>query len=996
MTSLHNLVGNAKGIREALEAGADPDERDAAGNTPLHSAGWGADLDAVRALLAHGADVSARNQRGVPVLHEAARRGNTGVAILLARAGAPVSDHAGDDGSTPLHWAARDGDLELAKVLLERGASLEAVDRLGRTPLQWVLPRAGYSDLGEMTRFLLSTGAGHSLEDAIARGTREHVAHWLGRGTAPGARLADGGSALGLAAEKAAVEVVQLLIEAGASPNGEPFDARSPLVRALAGGHMEVVEILLQAGAGPEGGGSDGILPLDEHVERMRIHTPLRPGPCGELLIAHGARPTPQWAVVRDDPEVLAEALARGWDVDRLAAGDTALVLAAGADRPRMVAALLAAGADPRLAGKHGRTPLHAAAEPCESRTEVAKLLLDAGADPNARDGRGRSPLHVALEMVHSFCVSLEMVEVLVAGGADPELRDAAGKLPMEMDRPDFLHVDVRGDAAEVSRRRDAAVAAVSDLLGRAAFRRNADVNVAARLGERAARHPERLAIADPRRRLTFGELDRRVHALAGGLARRGIGPGDAVLLFVPMSADLYVALLACLHRGATAVFVDAWADRRRLDAAVRIAAPKAFIGTPKAHLLRLLSPAVRRIPVHLVAGRGLLSLRRYEAEGAAEATAVEGSAPALVTFTTGSTGAPKAAARSHAFLWAQHRALAGHLRPAEGDVDMPTLPVFVLNNLACGVPSVIPDFDPRLPSEVDPERILRQMAAEGVTTSSGSPAFYDRLGRWCARRGRRIPLRALWTGGAPVLPPLARLLASVADGAVGVVYGSSEAEPIAGIGAREMLAAMDGGAAEGICVGRPVPEVEVRLIRPADGPVALGEGGWAAWEVGDGEVGEVVVAGEHVLAGYLHDPEAERLNKIPDGARVWHRTGDAARMDREGRLWLMGRVKERVVREGRTWWPGAAEVRALEVDGVRHAAYLGMPDGRAVLCVETGRGRLTDAQREALRTALGPMPCDEIRALPRIPRDPRHASKTDVGALREVLGGATRGDAEG
>ncbi len=524
--------------------------------------------------------------------------------------------------------------------------------------------------------------------------------------------------------------------------------------------------------------------------------------------------------------------------------------------------------------------------------------------------------------------------------------------------------------------------------------------NIAARLAERAALHPERPAIVEgsgaSARRLTFGALDRRVRALAAGLEARGIGPGDAVLLFVPMSADLYVALLACLHRGATAVFVDAWADRGRLDAAVRAANPKAFIGTPKAHLLRLLSPAVRRIPVHLAAGRRFFPLSRHERASGMDAVRVEGSAPALVTFTTGSTGAPKAAARSHDFLWAQHLALANHLRPAEGDVDMPTLPVFVLDNLASGTTSVLPDFDPRRPAEIDPARIHRQIVEERVTTSSGSPAFYERLGRWCAETGRRIPLRALFTGGAPVLPPLARLLASVADGDVGVVYGSSEAEPIAGIDARDMLAAMDERRDDpahpgGICVGRPVPELEVKLIRPHDEPVVLDDAGWAAWEVGSAEVGEVTVAGAHVLAGYLNDPESERRNKVRDGARVWHRTGDAAWRDAEGRLWLMGRVGERVRRDGRTWWGGAAEARALEVAGVRHAAYLGVPDAtlgqRAVLCVETTSGQLADREREAIAAALAPIPADEIRPLRRIPRDPRHASKTDTAALRKLIG---------
>src|SRR5262245_1755010 len=96
------------------------------------------------------------------------------------------------------------------------------------------------------------------------------------------------------------------------------------------------------------------------------------------------------------------------------------------------------------------------------------------------------------------------------------------------------------------------------------------NANIAARLAERAERHPDRLAIAEARggskRRATFGELAERVAALAAGLEDRGVSAGDRVLLFVPMSIDLYVALLAVLHLGAVAVFVDAWAGRRRLD----------------------------------------------------------------------------------------------------------------------------------------------------------------------------------------------------------------------------------------------------------------------------------------------------------------------------------------------------------------------------------------------------------------------------------------------
>ncbi len=523
--------------------------------------------------------------------------------------------------------------------------------------------------------------------------------------------------------------------------------------------------------------------------------------------------------------------------------------------------------------------------------------------------------------------------------------------------------------------------------------------NLAARLAERARTHPDRLAIAEwrgPRvRRRTFAQLAHAVAGVAAGLTANGLRPGERVLVFVPMSLDLYILLLAIHHAGACAVFVDAWADRRRLDAAVRAADPKLFAGSARAQLLRVTSSAVRAIPHALIAG-GAFPAERLARARQSEPAIVRADDAALVTFTTGSTGVPKAAARSHGFLWAQHVALMRHLKLGVEDVDLPSLPVFVLNNLAGGVTSVLPDFDPRRPDRIDPERIVAQMEAERVTTTSGSPAFFEHLAHWSRAHGRKIPVRALFTGGAPVLPTLARELAETVAGEAHIVYGSTEAEPIAGIEARAMLEAMADGSREGLCVGVPVPEIELRLIRPHDGPVALDARGWEPWDLAargsrtaDAEaVGEIVVAGSHVLGGYLDDPEGDRANKIDDGIRRWHRTGDAAWRDEHGRLWLMGRVKRRVRREGHTLWGQPAELRALRVPDVRHAAYFGSPDPalgeRAVLCVESDAVPAT--LLPLLTAALAPMPLDELHVLAAIPRDPRHRSKTDWEALERAL----------
>jgi olefin beta-lactone synthetase len=264
-------------------------------------------------------------------------------------------------------------------------------------------------------------------------------------------------------------------------------------------------------------------------------------------------------------------------------------------------------------------------------------------------------------------------------------------------------------------------------------------------------------------------------------------------------------------------------------------------------------------------------------------------------------------------------------------------------------------------------------------------------LAEWKERGGRQLDLR-LWTGGAPVYPAQAARLEALARGGANVVYGSTEAEPIAGISVPEMLREMNGDdGLGGICCGRPIPGLGLKIIRPTDLPVELAATDWQDWEVVAGEVGEIVVAGAHVLGEYWNAPEESRRHKIRDGSRVWHRTGDAGRLDERGLLWLLGRIANRVDREGRFWWSMPAELRALSHPEITHAAYFGARDPagrtRAVLCVENRSGELSASERACLKRSLSPIPLDDLHVMPRIPKDPRHASKTDMEALRSLIG---------
>lgn len=398
-------------------------------------------------------------------LHKAVRAKYVDDAIAILRSRPHlVNRRDPDDGSTPLHWAAKGRHLELIDALIAAGAAVNAVDATGRTPLQWVTHHdtSRYDDRRPVIRLLMSRGAEHTFETAIRRGEAEHVAAWLRRGTPCDAPVAEQLSPLALAAEEGDSGVVRVLLESGAAPDGQPYDESTPLVRSIRGRRRDVVNMLLAAGADPECD-RNGVLPLDVVTEREY----------GDLLLMHGARPTPQWAVFIDDPQALTRAVAAGFDVDRAGLnGRTALHVAADLERLQMVEALLQKGARVDATDRSASTPLHIIAEQPwfggkPERRDIAKHLLAAGADPNARDERQRTPLHAALAGLRSHGVNIDIVEMLVDAGADPLARDADGLVPYECDRGE-LHIGP-GDAShvdEVVGRRDAAVREVERILG--------------------------------------------------------------------------------------------------------------------------------------------------------------------------------------------------------------------------------------------------------------------------------------------------------------------------------------------------------------------------------------------------------------------------------------------------------------------------------------------------------------------------------------------------
>ena len=392
-------------------------------------------------------------------------------------------------------------------------------------------------------------------------------------------------------------------------------------------------------------------------------------------------------------------------------------------------------------------------------------------------------------------------------------------------------------------------------------------MNVIELLRSRAATTPDTPAIIDARRGrsrvLSFAEVERASAQAAGLLHAAGLRPGDGVLVLLPMSAELYVALLAIFRLGMVALILDPSAGRDHIERCCALTPARALIASARAHLLRLVSPALRRIPLKVSVG---LPIPGTVPWGCIDRTPsfpavhpCDPAAPALLTFTSGSTGRPKAAVRSHGFLLGQHRALQQSLDLKPGEVDVTTLPVFVLANLASGVTSLIPDVDLRRPDAIRPARFVDQVRAHRPTRLVASPALLEHLADYCERRGVLLPsLHRVLTGGGPVFPRVLTKVTTIAPCAeIVTVYGSTEAEPIALL-ARPALdvtdrQAMDRG--RGLPAGLPVPSIRLRILRDQwgtpIGPYAVAE--FAAAGLPPGEPGEIVVSGDHVLGGYLH-----------------------------------------------------------------------------------------------------------------------------------------------
>lgn len=506
------------------------------------------------------------------------------------------------------------------------------------------------------------------------------------------------------------------------------------------------------------------------------------------------------------------------------------------------------------------------------------------------------------------------------------------------------------------------------------------------------------------RRTITWRRLEERIADLSAGMLAHGIRRGSRVSVLVEPGADLTAVLYSCLRIGAVAVVADAGLGVKGLTRAVVGSHPDFIIGIDRALIgAKVLGWPGQKISVQTLptVDRAVLGVTTSVAElmnegsqmrALAADTRAEDLDPdedALILFTSGSTGPAKGAAYTHRQASAMFSAVGEtlQLRPERGLVA--GFAPFALLGPSLGAPSVVPDMDVTRPGELTAAALADAVDALGSPAVFTAPAalknIIDTAGELTTEQREalaRVP--SFFSAGAPIPAPLLRQLRTLMPNAQSFSpYGMTECLAVAAI---DLDGIEEAGSGNGVCVGRPVPRVEI-AIAPVD---ELGRAADHAVTTA-GVTGEILVRAAHVRDRYLMLWRTTREAMRIEG---YHATGDIGHLDDQGRLWVEGRLAHVIPTAEGVRTPVVIEQAVESVEGVRRAGVCGVgPAGTqqiiAVVEMEEDHrpGRpaqpkpapheLEDSIRRTVRERTGA----EVTAVfttTTLPTDIRHNSKID------------------
>jgi long-chain acyl-CoA synthetase len=391
-----------------------------------------------------------------------------------------------------------------------------------------------------------------------------------------------------------------------------------------------------------------------------------------------------------------------------------------------------------------------------------------------------------------------------------------------------------------------------------------------------AAGHDARPALLCDDGAVSYAELRSRAGSVAAALRAEGVRPGDRVGLLLPNGTTAVAALFAIWRVGAVAVPLNVLLARPEVEARLELAGVSLLVDDE--------------------------SLGAGDTQPAEAVDRADGD-PAVILFTSGTSGAPKGAILTHGSLRAAAEGAAEALALGERDVVLGSAPFSHVLGLATGVLSTLARGGAiAVVRRFDPDDTLAFMTRTGTTILLGVPTMCIALCQAARSAPALPPVRIAHVGGAAVPDEVAADFERTFGGALVEGYGLTEMSGIA------TTYSGDDRRRPG-SVGKPLPGTELRLADPDESGA-----------------GEVQFRGPSVVAGYWENPAATAEAISPDG---WLSTGDVGRLDDDGYLYLIDRKKELVIRGGYNVYPREVEEALYAHPDVLEAAVVGVPDER-------------------------------------------------------------------
>jgi len=499
-------------------------------------------------------------------------------------------------------------------------------------------------------------------------------------------------------------------------------------------------------------------------------------------------------------------------------------------------------------------------------------------------------------------------------------------------------------------------------------------MNFANYLDMSAAEAPDDLAVTDPQRDLTYRELAGETDAFANALAELGVDPGDRVALYLPNSTAFVAAYLGAMKRGAIPFPINMRFEGPEVEYVLDDAGASALVTVGQFEDVAAsfeTDDLEHLVVVNGERGHDYASLVAEHA-GPHKIHPRKDDELAELVYTSGTTGRPKGVKHTHGNLATNAHGLVRAMNWTSDEVCLTVCPCFHVSGLnVTTTPFIVAGATNHLLPQWDIDLALSTMSERDVTYAFFIPTMLVDIINQGIEGYDLSALETVGVGGSPMPKERIDAAEELLDSKLLEGYGMTETTPLAAINTPDQDVYKAGS------IGPPAREVvDVRIEDPD-----------TKEPVGTNEKGEMLWHGDTITPGYLNLPEVNEEAFVEREGKRWLRSGDVARMDEDGHLFVEDRIDDMIITGGENVYPREVEEVLYGVEGVEEAAVVGAPDdrlGERIVAFVVGDVTADDLEAACRGTLTDYKVPKEFRVVEELPKT--STQKMDKVALRDRL----------